>query len=224
MNIAIILFGGNGTRFGYDLPKQFYNLKNHPLCYYSIKSFNDCSKIDSIALVIDNKYLNKYKSICDQYHFNKVKYYISGGDNRQKSSFNGLTYLKEFLNKDDNVLIHDGDRLIVDEQIIINNIEQLNNYNGVVTAIKSEDTIAIGNNKIEKYLPREKIFRIQTPQSFKYGVILCAHQKYQNELFTDDASMIIKDNIDIGIVEGNKKLTKITTKEDIDFIKDYLYE
>ena len=56
MNIAIILFGGNGTRFGYDLPKQFYNLKNHPLCYYSIKSFNDCSKIDSIALVIDNKY------------------------------------------------------------------------------------------------------------------------------------------------------------------------
>ena len=135
-----------------------------------------------------------------------------------------MTYLKEFLNKDDNVLIHDGDRLIVDEQIIINNIEQLNNFNGVVTAIKSEDTIAIGNNKIEKYLPREKIFRIQTPQSFKYGVILCAHHKYQNELFTDDASMIIKDNIDIGIVEGNKKLTKITTKEDIDFIKDYLYE
>lgn len=225
MNVAIILLGGNGTRFGENTPKQFFLLKNKPLCYYTIKSFNDSPLIDKIVLVIDEEYKNQYQEIVTKYNLDKVAKYVQGGKTRQQSSFAGLLSLENELNKDDNVLIHDGARPLLDKEIIENNIKELNKFEGVVTGIYSEDTVSIvKGGLLYSYTDRTQVFRVQTPQSFKYGVILCAHKKYANESLTDDAQLLMKENIQVGVVLGNKKLLKVTTKEDVKYIEDYLNE
>ena len=225
MNVAIILLGGNGTRFGENTPKQFFLIKNKPLCYYTIKSFNDSPLIDKIVLVIDNDYISQYKEIVSNYNLDKVISYIQGGKTRQESSFAGLKALENVLSSNDNVLIHDGARPLVDDDIIENNINKLAEFDGVITAIPSEDTIAFeDNNVVSGYSNRKQTFRVQTPQSFKYGVILKSHKQFVNESFTDDAQLLMQNNIKIGIVIGNKKLLKVTTKEDIKFIEEYINE
>mgnify|MGYP003303050901 CR=1 FL=1 len=225
MNVAIILLGGNGTRFGENTPKQFFLLKNKPLCYYTIKSFNDSPLIDKIVLVIDEEYKNQYQEIVTKYNLDKVAKYVQGGKTRQQSSFAGLLSLENELNKDDNVLIHDGARPLLDKEIIENNINELNKFDGIVTGIYSEDTVSIvKGGLLHSYTDRTQVFRVQTPQSFKYGVILCAHKKYANESLTDDAQLLMKENIQVGVVLGNKKLLKVTTKEDVKYIEDYLNE
>jgi len=225
MNVAIILLGGSGTRFGNGLPKQLFLVKEKPLCYYTIKSFNDSRCIDQIVLVIDNKLEDIYKEIVKTYGFNKVTLFVQGGNTRQESSYNGLKALEGILTNDDIVLIHDGARPLVDACIISDNINYLDMYPGVITAIPSEDTLAIvKDDKVSGYTDRTKTFRVQTPQSFKYGVILCAHKKYAGQNFTDDAQLLMQDNIEIGIIRGNKKLLKVTTTEDIKYIEEYLDE
>lgn len=225
MNVAIILLGGNGTRFGESSPKQFFLIKDKPLCYYTIKSFNDSPLIKKIVLVIDASLKDKYESIVNEYKLNKVCKYVQGGKTRQTSSFAGLLSLENELKSDDNVLIHDGARPLVDNEVIKNNIAKLEEFNGVITGIYSEDTVSIvKGGQLNGYLERNEVFRVQTPQSFKYGVILCAHKKYANASLTDDAQLLMRNNVKVGIVLGSKKLLKVTTKEDIKYIEDYLNE
>lgn len=223
---ALILLAGDSTRFHSETPKQFYLVNDKPLIYYTIKSFQDAKNIDGILLVSKEDYINKVKDIVVKYNFTKVKGICVGGNSRQESVYNGLNMLSEVLSSNDIVLIHDGARPLVKEELINSLIKALDTYQGATTAISSKDTIAMVDNvhtEMVGVLDRTQVYRIQTPQAFRFGIIKEAHEMYKGKNVTDD-SQLLQGVFPIKIVPGDDSLVKITTIEDIKYLKVLLEE
>lgn len=227
MNYAIILLAGEGKRFGENIPKQFVKINGKPLCYYPIRAFQDNILIDQILLVIQKDYYPTIAKIVVDNNFNKVKYVILGGQTRKQSVHNAITYLSSVAKNDDIVLIHDGDRPLVDDEIIANNIDAAKENGACTTAIASTDTIILSNEgKMINDIPSRKYcYQVQTPQSFKFSIIKDAHNKsIGNENVTDDAQLVLKINHPVYLVEGKTSLLKVTTKDDLAVIKAFISE
>jgi len=215
MNIAIILAAGMSSRYNKDKPKQFDDSFNKKmLIEYSIETFINHSKIDSVILVVPEVYFKKIKS--------KIKncLIIKGGKTRQESSFLGLMACPKNTN---NVLIHDAARPFVSTQIIENCIKNLNDNIAVSPALPCTDTIieAKNNINISKILDRNILYQLQTPQAFNYKILIDCHKKL-NEQVTDDISIIKKQGYDCKIIIGDIKNMKITYKEDFKILKSLI--
>lgn len=219
-NIAVILLAGSSKRFRDKTPKQFFEVNAHPLCYYSIKPFVDSKTIDEIVLVSKEEYFGKLKEIISP--FNKQINLVKGGETRYESVSNALKYLSENFSDDDNILVHDGARLFVNEEQIISLADSLNKYQASTLAIPMEDTIATTlNDEIKEVPDRSNYVRIQTPQAFKLKTLKCIHMD-TNISPSDDAQLCLSKSIKVAILLGSKKLNKVTTKEDINNIKAIL--
>ena len=222
MNIAIILAAGSGERMKSDVSKQFILVNDLPLFMYSIKAFNQNRSIDSIFVVTKEEDLDAVKAECKKHKILKFRNVIPGGATRQESVYNALKYLKGKTNGDDNILIHDSARPLVSQDIINSNLNALNECDAVETAVKATDTIIKSDDgqSINQVENRETIFQVQTPQSFKYSIILKAHQKAREDGFigTDDAGLVLRMNHPVHIVLGNKNNFKVTNPEDLDLL------
>jgi 2-C-methyl-D-erythritol 4-phosphate cytidylyltransferase len=219
MVTAVLLFGGKGERFKKDIPKQFYKLFGKTIIEHTIEKFL-LPYIDNVIIVSNPKYLNETLEISKKYsNFKKIKV-INGGKCREESTLNAINYLKNYLNKDDIVLIHDGVRPFVSHEIIRKNIETTEKFGSAVTVIPSENTIGIvENNKIVNFPERKNTYIIQTPQTFRFEILENSFKKNSERLcfFTDDSSVVKNAGYPIYIVLGNKKNIKITTEDDILF-------
>ena len=218
MNIALIVAAGTGSRMGKDVPKQFLLVNNKPVLVYTLEAFNQNEDITAIYVVTSLDYINYVKDLCGQYKLNKVVDVIKGGTTRQESVYNGLKVIK--ANEEDIILIHDAARPLVSQDIIKNNIEACLNYDAVETVIKASDTIinSLDGRKINNIPSRNELYQTQTPQTFKYGLILKAHEKALKEQLpnvTDDAKLVVSLGKDVHLVEGNKQNFKITTSDDL---------
>lgn len=224
MNIAIVLAGGTGSRMSLDKPKQFALVKGKPLMVYTLSVFNNCSLVDEIYFVSNKDYLKESKSIIEKHHLNKVKDIIVGGSTRQESVFNALERIN--ANENDIVLIHDCARPLVDEHIIKDNIEQCQLHDAVETAVKAVDTtIEVNEEQFENSLNRDKLYQVQTPQTFRYKLIKDAHEnaiKNKQVNITDDAQLVAKLGHKVFIVNGKKTNLKVTTDEDLKILKALL--
>ena len=224
MNIAIVLAGGTGSRMSLDMPKQFAVVKGKPIMAYTLSVFQNSHLVDSIYLVSHKEYFEQSKQIINEYKLNKVKTVIEGGQTRQESVFNALRQIN--AKDDDIILIHDCARPLVDEQIIKDNIEQCQLRDAVETAVKAVDTtIEVSEEQFENSLNRDKLYQVQTPQTFKYRLIKEAHENaIKNELdnITDDAQLVAKLGHKVFIVNGKKTNLKVTTNEDLKILEALL--
>lgn len=223
---AIILVGGSSTRFGSDIPKQFYKVNGKPLLAYTLDCFENNPEINDIVIVANPTYKDNLEELLNTYPYKKISHLVEGGKNRQESAFFGLLAIENETEKMDRVLIHDGVRPIVPPEIIHELLLALNDHFGATVAIPSTDTMCLidkNNEEVVGTLNREEVYAIQTPQAFVYQAILEAHKLYQGKNVTDD-SQLLSGVTPIKIVKGNKKLLKITTKEDILFLEVYLKE
>lgn len=225
MNVALIMAAGSGTRMNNETPKQFIEVKGQPLLWWTLKAFNDSKNIDAIFVVTNKSYFNKVDEL--SVDFEKVIGNIEGGSTRQESVFNGLKYISKngFL-ADDIVLIHDGARPLVSEDIIFNNIEGCKKFDAVDTVVPANDSIirSLDASTITQSENRKELFQNQTPQTFKLGLILEAYNKLSGELekYTDDCQIAIKNGCKIHLVEGSKLNFKVTTKEDLELLEAIL--
>ena len=225
MNVALIMAAGSGTRMNSETPKQFIEVNGKPILWWTLKTFNDSKNIDAIFVVTNKSYFNKVDEI--SVDFEKVIGNIEGGATRQESVFNGLKYISKngFIN-DDIVLIHDGARPLVNEDIIKNNVEGCREFDAVDTVVPANDSIirSIDASTITQSENRKELFQNQTPQTFKLGLILEAYNKLHNELdkYTDDCQIAIKNGCEIHLVEGSKLNFKVTTKEDLELLEALL--
>lgn len=218
---AVILFSGDSTRFGSETPKQFYEVDGKPLIYYTIKSFVDSPLIDGIVLVTKKEYIDKVAKYLFDWKFTKVIGIAGGGKTRQESSFNGLMLLADDAKKDDIVLIHDGARPLVSKKVIGDLVLALKDHEGATVAMKSTDTMVLVdtlNQEMVGVLNRDEVYRVQTPQAFRFGTIFEAHQLYKDKNVTDD-TQLLQGVFPIKIVPGDEKLIKITTLGDIQYLK-----
>ncbi len=215
-NIALIVAAGKGTRMGSKISKQFLQINGKPILYYAIKSFAECDKIDSIALVLAEENIEYVKAeIIEKYRFDKVKVIAVGGKERQQSVLNGL----KALNNCGIVLIHDGARPFVGKDIIENGIAYAEKYGAVACGVRPKDTIKVMDKEgFSISTPnRDTLIAVQTPQCFNYDLILACHQKADLEGFkaTDDTMVAEHYGHKVFLYEGDYKNIKITTPEDM---------
>ena len=139
---AIVLSGGTGKRMNSDIPKQYLMLKDKPVLAHSLLAFeNSC--VDAIVIVCgagDEEYIKK--EFVEKYSLKKVTAIAEGGAERYNSVYNGLLACKDA----DYVLIHDGARPYVSEDIIRRNMEEVVKYKAVVTSVKATDTVKIADD------------------------------------------------------------------------------
>lgn len=223
---VIIVAGGTGKRFGNITKKQFADLCGKPVLYYSIDAFEKCKLVSEIVLVLPAEYMDSYdKSISRIKSFKKVKKIIQGGKQRQDSVYNGL---KNVSNNADIVLVHDAARPLVSINIISKVIEQSNLSDCAICAVAINDTIkqSNGDHLVKQTIPRDDLWLAQTPQGFKYDLIMSAFKNaYDNNIYgTDESSFIELLGVKPAIVEGAKNNLKITNPEDLKLAEFYLKE
>lgn len=224
MNIAIILAGGSGTRMGSDIPKQFIDIYGKPLIIHTIESFDANPNIDSIAIACKKEWQEDLRIWIRKYGINKVQWIVDGGDTRQESIYKSLMTIGKECGEDDIVVIHDSARPLISQRIINENIEGAKEFGAVDTVIPSADTIvkSIDENTIDSVPLRKELYLGQTPQSFKYSMILDAHNKAienNNLEATDDCQLVLALKKDVHLVRGDKLNFKITTFEDLLLLK-----
>lgn len=217
MNIAVILAGGTGSRMSLDKPKQFALINGRPLMAYTLSAFENSLLIDKIYFVSNKDYIDESALIIKEFNFVKVQQIIGGGKTRQESVYNALKNIE--AKDDDIVVLHDCARPLVTSQIIEENIRACIECQAVETAIKVTDTIVECDGKeMIQPLDREKLYQVQTPQTFTFSLIKKAHQSaLENNIqnASDDAQLIKLLGRSVRIVEGNKYNFKITTDEDL---------
>ena len=212
---AIIVAAGSGNRMETRLPKQFLKIAGQTILYRTLSVFGNNQNIAEIILVIAADYLKSEElqnSIPDQLK-NRVKI-TQGGKSRQESVQNGL---KQLDNEAKIVLVHDGVRPFVTNQIIAENVEECRNKGAVLTAIPVTDTLKlVDDGYVQETLDRNKIWRAQTPQTFKVSILQECFEKAKDEgIAATDEARIVEKYYKVYPIKGHKNNFKITHKEDL---------
>lgn len=221
-NSVVIVAGGKGTRMGEEISKQFLEIDQKPILYYTIKAFEDCNEIDEIIVVIGENDINYFNNnIKDIYKFKKLNKVVYGGKERQNSVYNGL----KACESSEIVLIHDGARPFVNRNIIKKGIEFAKKYGASACGVMPKDTIKVKdkNGLSINTLKRSELVAVQTPQCFKYELIRKAHDYIQdNDIkVTDDTMAVELLGKTVYLYEGDYTNIKITTPEDL-ILANYL--
>ncbi len=223
MIVSILLLAGKGTRLNKDTPKQFIKINDKELFLYPLNTFLKIDSIKKHILVVPKDDYFKVNNILKREGLDKYPIYIVvGGESRSDSTFNALKYIKTNFRKIDTVIIHDAARALINESIINRNIKASLTSSCVTTYIDEIDTIIKNKgNEIDYYLEREKIKRIQTPQTFNFNLLYSLYVN-NNEKFSDDTAICKKNKYNIKLVKGNSLNFKVTTKEDLELLKALL--
>lgn len=221
---AIVLAAGSGKRMNSKVHKQYLIIQDRPVLYYSLKAFED-SAVDEIVLVVgkgEEEFCRK--EIVDKYGISKVKAIVEGGKERYHSVFEGLKQTSDA----DYVLIHDGARPFVNQDIIRRCMQEVQKYQACVVGMPVKDTIKIADEEgYARQTPdRKNVWMIQTPQTFSYALIYEAYEemlKTEDTAITDDAMVLerIKGKKS-KLIEGSYRNIKITTPEDLLIANVYL--
>lgn len=214
---AIVLAAGRGRRMNSQVQKQYLLIYSKPVIYYTLKAF-EASDVDEVILVTGAGEIEYCQNeIVDKYGFKKVSHIVAGGSERFDSVYQGLRAVPEC----DYVLIHDGARPFVTPELINSNIDCVKKDGACVTAVPSKDTIKIADADgfVADTPARSLVWMIQTPQSFRYEMVLEAYRlraEADDSTVTDDAMVVEKyAKQPIRLLMGDYKNIKITTPEDL---------
>ncbi|MBR3807336.1 MAG: 2-C-methyl-D-erythritol 4-phosphate cytidylyltransferase [Lachnospiraceae bacterium] len=227
---AVCLAAGQGKRMESKVQKQYLLIQDKPVLYYSLKAFQD-SPVEEVVLVVgagEEEYCQK--EIVEKYEFKKVKAIVAGGKERYHSVYHGLQAVRDA----DYVLIHDGARPFLTQEIIERCVEGAKEYRACVAGMPVKDTIKLADSEgnIESTPERSRVWMIQTPQSFEYSLIKDAYTRLIEQEnkgiktsipVTDDA-MVVEYflNQKVHLVYGSYENIKITTPEDMRIAEAFL--
>ncbi|MBB6455211.1 2-C-methyl-D-erythritol 4-phosphate cytidylyltransferase/2-C-methyl-D-erythritol 4-phosphate cytidylyltransferase/2-C-methyl-D-erythritol 2,4-cyclodiphosphate synthase [Salirhabdus euzebyi] len=210
---VIVLAAGQGKRMNVGKNKQFLHLAGQPLIIHTLQTFEDDPRCTSVLLVVNPAERKDMEKLVQLYEIKKIKKLIDGGSERQESVYNGLLSCdpKEY------VLIHDGARPFVNRVAIHKLVDQVKKTGAALLAVAVSDTIKSQKEGVLKTLDRKYLWAAQTPQGFRYSIIMDAHEKAKQRGYngTDDASLVEEYGYPLDIVEGSYDNFKLTTQEDV---------
>lgn len=230
-NIAIIIAGGSGHRMQQDIPKQFINVYDKPVLMYTLEGFQKHPQIDAIELVCIDGWQDMVWAYAKQFNITKLKWIVPGGESGQESIRNGVFNLEGKANDDDIIIIHDGIRPLVDEMVLSDVIVVCSKHGNAVTSLPYNEQIFVVNEEEEgttkKYIPRETLRRVSTPQAYKFGKLDWAyHEAFEKEIGIKGSAYTNTMMVDLGeklyFAAGSDKNIKLTTKDDLEMFKAYL--
>jgi len=221
-HFVIVVAAGKGLRMGPTTKKQYLQIDGIPILTRTLRVFDHCDPLHEINLVVpkgDGEYCKTH--IIDPYGFKKKVHLVEGGEERQHSVLNGLKYIRDGINCDKEaiVMIHDGVRPFVNQNMIKACIKNAIEYGACIPAVKITDTVkqVSPDLVIQKTVNRETLYTAQTPQAFKLGLLLRAFDHAIKTSFrgTDEASLVEHSGHKVIIIKGSQLNIKITTPEDL---------
>lgn len=218
-NVAVVLAAGQGKRMKSRIQKQFLLIKEKPVLYYTLQAFEKSPLISGIILVTGKEEIEYCRQeIVEKYGFAKVKKIVAGGKERYHSVYEGLKAVEGA----EYVFIHDGARPFVDHAMLERLYGAVKEYGACVAGMPVKDTIKLSDEKgfAAQTPERNRVWQVQTPQTFDYPLIRDAYEKLMEEKLegvTDDA-MVVESMTDhkVKLVEGSYRNIKITTPEDLE--------
>jgi len=227
MTIALLTAAGNGARTHQDIPKQFIHVNNKPILIYTMEAFQKHPNIDEICVVILKGWEEILWAYAKQFNITKLKYVVQGGETGQESIYNGLCEIRKHRAENDVVMIHDGNRPLVSQDIITDSLVRFKECGNAVAAIPCMEVVFSTENKKEsgELLERELLLRTQTPHTYLLGDIMEAHKEARQKKICNMAASCAlmhalgrKSYFSL----GSEKNIKITTIEDIEIFKALL--
>lgn len=230
MNIALLIAGGSGNRMGQDIPKQFMHVDGCPIIIHTMLCFQRHPDIDAIAVVCLKGWETVLQAYANQFNITKLKHIFPGGDTGMESIHNGIYGIKEAgYSDEDLVLIHDSVRPLLSQDIISSNIAICKAFGYAITGIKCREAILESEDGFASTtsIPRDKLIRTQTPQTFRLGNIISVHEEAKLKgIVNSVASCTLVAEVggrEMHIVPGSEKNIKITTVEDLEILKALMH-
>lgn len=229
MNVAVVIAGGVGSRMGMDVPKQFITIDNKPILIYTLECFQNHPMIDHIELVCIDGWQETASRYAEKYGISKLREIVTGGQTGQESIRNGVYALKGFCSADDTVIIHDGIRPLVDESVLSDVIVKCKKYGNAVTSLPYNEQIFIKDDDYSttRYIPRESIMRVSTPQAYRFELLYEKYQEaFEKKIGIYGSAYTNTMMADLGVrlyfASGSDKNIKLTTPDDLALFKGYL--
>lgn len=213
---AILLVAGNSTRYGQNRNKNFERINGKTVMSYSLEVFGKNTYIDNLLIGVKKEEIPIVKQILQEQPINKPVELVIGGNSRQETVYRCLQKTKK-----DIVIIHDGARPAIKSVYINQCIESMKEFKGATIGVRSKDTIKITdeNNIVQNTTKRSNTWIVQTPQCFDRKILEEMHEKYKEEIVTDDCMLMEKSLHKVKILEGDYTNIKITTYEDINIMR-----
>lgn len=221
MNIGVIFAGGVGSRMhSKDVPKQFLEIHNKPIIIHTLEYFEHNEDIDAVVISCIGEWIPFLEKLLYKYRIEKVKRVVRGGTTGQLSIYNGLVAAKEVAaGQKAIVLIHDGVRPLISEELLTANIESVKKYGSAITSGIVKETIVVidEDNMVEQVPSREKSRVAKAPQSFMLDDILSVHEKAMSDGIDnsiDSCTLMQSYGYKLHMVDGPYENIKITTPDD----------
>lgn len=212
---VIIGAAGTGKRMKAALPKQFLTIGGKTILASTVEKFLASPLTDEVVITASSDYVDKVEEILRDDGISSRVSVTEGGQERQDSIMKGLQFIKEKgCSEDDIVLVHDGVRPFVSEDLIERVVVTVWEKGAVIPGVMPKDTI---RDRKQGTLDRSQLVLVQTPQGFRYGLLMKAYKKAMAQGFygTDDAGLVERLGEKVEIVEGEYENIKITTPEDL---------
>lgn len=231
MNYGLILAGGVGQRMRRTgMPKQFLEVFGKPIIIYTLQKFEYCEDIDEIVIVCHPSWKEYMESMIQRYGLKKIEAVISGGKDRQDSVLNGLKYIQaNGASDEDVVVIHDGVRPLIQENILSENVRIAKKYGNAMTVRPVIESVVITSDDeagFEDFKKRDDTYSLTAPQSFRLGVLTQAYKDIAGKNapipLLDSALVFTYLGNKVHIIKENNNNIKVTTPEDYYILKAML--
>jgi len=211
---AVIVAAGSGTRMG-GADKLFTEVAGRPLLAYAVAAFQECTQVGRIAFVMAPLNLKRGRELVEREGFSKVAALVEGGARRQDSVRLGF----EALGACDFVAVHDGARPLVTPDLIERGLEAARETGAAAPAMPLADTVkeSGADGIVVRTLDRSRLWAVQTPQVFRYDLLVRAHREVTAEV-TDDAAIVEALGERVRLFEGSRANVKVTTAEDLGYV------
>lgn len=208
---AVIVAAGRSTRMG-GVDKTFASMLGLPLVAHTIDRFESSPLVDQVVLVLAEESLDRGRELVQERGYRKVAHVCSGGQRRQDSVRNGL----ELLTPCDWVMVHDGARPCLDEAMLKRGLNAAAECGSAVAGVPVKDTIKLvsPDQMVNETPDRSLLWAAQTPQIFRYNLLLEAHRTCTEDV-TDDAAMVESLGHPVKMFQGSFQNIKVTTAEDL---------
>ncbi len=219
---AIIPAAGKGIRSGFAAPKQYLKIFDKELLFYTLEVFQANKLINEIIVAADPKYFKLLLKLREKYKISKLEILVEGGKERQDSVYNALQMLN--AKRNDIIVVHDAARPLLSQSTLSEAILCAKKNGNAIVCLKAKDTLIKAKDNKIRYIKRDEIHLVQTPQVFRYKDLLSAMRKAIEDKYigTDESMLINRLGKKINIVEGSLMNFKVTTGKDIELLKSLL--
>ena len=220
MNILLLMMGGNGTRFGGEIPKQYVEVNGHPIFYYIARGYAIMKEIGAICVVSNPLWLDFTKVRVADIPFNKPLFFVTGGHTRSESVRNGLAALRDIASPNDVVLIHDATHPYVDQSGTLAVIRAVHECGGATLGSYAYDTCYETDERqmVRRVVERRNYVAGASPEAFRYGEIsrICFESSEEElERMSSVGAIALAHGIPVQVIPSKTLNLKITYPEDL---------